>query len=347
MALNISEARKLVLDLGQPNQTIYWTDFLLSYALGTAALVAAYPHPLSSGIFWAWVTVSLLAFYRALSFIHELAHFKQRLKSFRILWNALAGVPMAFPAFMYTRSHSVHHNPNTYGTDADGEYVSFQNRSRWQIFAYLASSFISVPALVFRFAFLYPISLVSPAVRKFVVERGSSIVIAIDYVGHWPSESEKQEWRIMETACCLFWLTVLGAASAGVIPWRVLGVTYLVMSGALFLNNMRTLAAHRFANDGRILTIEEQLLDSVNLVNTFPGWIFSALAAPVGLRYHALHHLFPFLPYHALGTAHKRLAEKLPHDSSYHSVSEAGVFVAVAKLWRHEAVHSKSPAEVV
>ena len=31
------------------------------------------------------------------------------------------------------------------------------------------------------------------------------------------------------------------------------------------------------------------------------------LSAPVGCKLHALHHLFPSLPYHALSTAHQRL----------------------------------------
>jgi fatty acid desaturase len=337
MALNLNEARKHVLDLGQPNQKLYWFDFLLSYAIGIATFILAYPHSISEFAFWGWATLSSLAFYRAIGFIHELAHFKQRLKSFRILWNALAGVPLAFPAFMYARSHAIHHNPKTYGTKEDGEYISFQSRSRWEIVAYLASSFWTAPALVFRFAVLFPPSLAIPALRKFIVERGSSIVIALDYVGHWPSESEKKEWWIMETACCLFWIGVLSFVFVGWIPGRILAMAYGIMSGALFLNNMRTLAAHRFANDGRILSIEEQLLDSVNLVNHFPGWVFSALAAPVGLRYHALHHLFPFLPYHSLGEAHRRLSSRLAKESAYHRVSERGVFVAVWKLWRREA----------
>ncbi len=345
MALNVNEARKLVLDLGQPNLKIYWLDFILSYSLGVATFLLAYPHPLSSPLFWGWALLSSLALYRAMIFIHEIVHFKQRLGSFTIFWNAVAGVPMAFPSFMYARSHAIHHNPNTYGTSADGEYVSFQTRSRWQIVAYLASSFFSAPALIIRFAFLYPVSLIVPAVRKFVVEKGSSVIISMDYVGHWPKGAEKREWFIMETACCVFWLCVLTAAYQGVVPWRLLGVLYLVMSLVLFLNNIRTLAAHRFANTGRVLTLEEQLLDSVNIVSGFPHWIFSALAAPVGLRYHALHHLFPFLPYHALGAAHKRLASKLPKDSVYHYISEPSMMLALLKIFRREGVPTIRRAE--
>lgn len=333
MALNLNEARKMVLDLGHPKQWLYYADFSLSYSLAIITFALAYPHPFSSGVFWAWGTVCMLAFYRALSFIHEISHFRQRLGGFPILWNALAGVPMAFPSFMYMRSHAIHHNPNTYGTALDGEYISFHNTSRWQIVLYLASSFWTPPLLILRFAFLYPISLFVPPLRKFLVERGSSVVITFNYIGEAPKGRDIREWRIMETACCVFWLMVLGLCVQGAIPWRILGVGYLVMSSALVLNGMRTLAAHRFANDGAVLTIESQLLDSVNLANGFPGWVFSALAAPVGLRFHALHHLFPFLPYHALGEAHRRLSARLPIDSTYHLASEPGVFAAFAKLW--------------
>ncbi|MBY0372127.1 fatty acid desaturase, partial [bacterium] len=312
MALNISEARKLVLDLGKPNIRLYWVDFLFSYGLGIAAMALAYPHSMATAAYWAYALVAMLAWYRALSFIHELAHFRKQLGSFRLGWNALAGVPMAFPAFMYVKSHSIHHNPKTYGTEADGEYLAFHNLPRYEMVLYLASSFWTAPLLIVRFALLYPLSLLIAPLRKFLVERGSSVVITFNHIGEWPGPQERREWAVMETAVCVFWIAALTLGYWEVVPWRVFGVVYTVVTGALLFNGMRTLAAHRFANDGRVLTIEEQLLDSVNIVNGFPGWIFSALGAPVGLRFHALHHLFPFIPYHSLGEAHRRLAQKLP-----------------------------------
>ncbi len=336
MALNINEARKHILDLGTPREGLYCVDFFISYAIGIGGILTAYPHSFSSATFWLWIGVSLLGLYRAMSFTHEISHFRQRLPVFRKLWNGLAGVPMAFPSFMYMKSHAIHHNPKTYATKADGEYIPFHLISRWHTVLYVVSALWTPPLLVLRFAALYPLSLVSKPIRKFVVERGSSVVITLNHKGEWPKGSEVREWLIMETACCVFWWCLLALCFWEVLPWRLLGAAYFSMVGALILNSMRTLAAHRFANDGKTLSIEEQLLDSVNIDAGFPGWVLSALAAPVGLRFHALHHLFPFLPYHSLGEAHRRLTRSLPKESSYHRSSEKGILIACAKLWSRQ-----------
>jgi fatty acid desaturase len=54
----------------------------------------------------------------------------------------------------------------------------------------------------------------------------------------------------------------------------------------------------------------------------------------VGLRYHALHHLFPSLPYHNLGKAHRRLSALLPQDAPYHATGRRSFLAALAELWR-------------
>ena len=45
--------------------------------------------------------------------------------------------------------------------------------------------------------------------------------------------------------------------------------------------------------------------------------LVAELWAPVGLRYHALHHLLPSMPYHSLGEAHPRLVAHLGFDSTH------------------------------
>ena len=59
----------------------------------------------------------------------------------------------------------------------------------------------------------------------------------------------------------------------------------------------------------------------------------SELWAPVGLRYHALQHLLPGIPYHALPLAHRRLASEMGVDSAYHGANYGGLWPLVGRLW--------------
>jgi fatty acid desaturase len=75
----------------------------------------------------------------------------------------------------------------------------------------------------------------------------------------------------------------------------------------------------------------EQMEDSINI--TGQAWL-TLLLFPVGLRYHALHHLFPSLPYHNLGKAHRRLSALLPPDAPYHATGRRSFCAAIGELWR-------------
>ncbi|MGZ3662757.1 MAG: fatty acid desaturase, partial [Bdellovibrionota bacterium] len=91
------------------------------------------------------------------------------------------------------------------------------------------------------------------------------------------------------------------------------------------------------------LSFTEQYEDSVNVEG--PG-IVMELIAPVGLRYHALHHLFPTMPYHNLGIAHRRLKAQLPADSIYHAANEPSLWSAFATHVRNTKQAAREDHEI-
>jgi fatty acid desaturase len=120
-------------------------------------------------------------------------------------------------------------------------------------------------------------------------------------------------------------------ATAVLYDWRPLATALAVVSLTAVLNQLRTLVAHLWVNEGEAMTVTAQFLDSVNVPP--PGPI-AELWAPVGLRYHALHHLLPSLPYHALPEAHRRLCAELGLGSTYHEANHPGMLHLVGRLAR-------------
>ena len=87
------------------------------------------------------------------------------------------------------------------------------------------------------------------------------------------------------------------------------------------------------------MSAQAQVEESIN--HTGQTWL-TVLLFPVGLRYHALHHLFPALPYHRMGTAHRRLMQPLPPDSPYRAFNRASFAAAVCELWRSARTTSRT-----
>lgn len=111
------------------------------------------------------------------------------------------------------------------------------------------------------------------------------------------------------------------------------------MSLVAIVNQVRTLVAHAWTNEGEQMTVVQQLRDSLNVPP--PNWT-SLVWAPVGLRYHALHHLLPGIPYHNLAEAHRRLIAGLPADSDYHYVQARGLAPALSTLFGRVAARDKA-----
>jgi len=268
---------------------------------------------------------------RAALFIHELAHLKPgTLPGFHAVWSALVGVPILVPSFMYVGSHMDHHRPSGFGTLADPEYAPIARWSRPRIVLFVITVAFVPCLLVLRWGIVGPLSWFCPPLRKLAIERMSTLVINNQYRRPLPTGRRAQRWLREEQATAAFVWCVGGAVALGWLPTAVV-VQWLVMAaGVLVVNQVRTLAAHGYENEGQPVDSEAQLLDSINLI----GWPFAtSLIAPVGLRYHALHHHVPSLPYHSLGRVHRALVAELPPDAPYRRTERESLLQPVQKLW--------------
>jgi fatty acid desaturase len=275
---------------------------------------------------------AVLLFYRAGSFTHELVHLRTgTFKAFHIVWNLFCGIPLMMPSFMY-ETHIAHHARNHYATAEDGEYLPLAHGNLLGIVVYLGQAFVLPLLAIVRFLILTPAAWICPPMRRVVQQRASAMVMDPRYIRPLPSDAELRAWRLQEAACFVLSALVATLLITGVVELSALVKVYALSVGVLLLNELRTLGAHRFRFDGsREVAFVEQLLDSVNYPNR--PWL-AELWAPVGLRFHALHHLFPSMPYHNLPEAHARLMARLPADSPYRQTVSPSLFRTLGDLVR-------------
>ena len=322
-------AAELTRDLTAPKPMVYWADFLGSTLIGYAALFGAI-FAASTALTIGSAVISVLALYRAGSFIHELTHIKHAaVPGFRLVWNALIGIPLLVPSFMYEGVHNLHHARTRYGTAEDPEYLPLARMKPWTVPFFVVVSALAPVALLFRYAVLGPLSAVISPLRKIVVERYSGLVINPDFRRRMSEGELRRNWITQESAASLWAIALLSAVATGIIPLGAFLIALGIASGTIVLNQVRTLVAHLWDNDGEVLTVTAQFLDSVNVP---PPGLLPALWAPVGLRYHAIHHLLPGVPYHSLGEAHRRLSAALPSESCYHQGNYKGLLGLVSRL---------------
>jgi fatty acid desaturase len=353
-SFSLPEARQLVQDLYAPNPLIYWLDFGLTAITGHAAMLTGallpywLPEPVAPRIALqaVCVLISILCYYRASIFIHEVVHLRPgTFNGFRLLYHALFGIPCFLPSFVYY-THIGHHRSH-YGTKQDAEYIPLEMRSRWIIVLFVLQSFLAPLAGVGRFLILSPLGWLIPPLRRRIIERRSSLVFDLFFLRSQPSQ---RVWRIITIQEAALFVWIVGgiiALNTVLRPWAgsLLLHFYLGLAGAALINSLRTLTSHRWAGDHEEMSWEEQLLDSTNFPNR--AWL-DELWAPVGERFHATHHLFPTMPYHNLGIAHRRLVANLPADSIYRQCDRDSFFGELWDLWRRAGTRrQKTPARAV
>ena len=327
----LTEARTITRELMVPNAAIYWFDFGISITLGWVAFYYSVVSEMLSPIWWVSYVFATLALYRGVLFIHELAHFKKgTFGAFRLCWNVFCGCLLLAPSFSYNGVHNDHHKRDLYGTTEDGEYLPFGAQKPFHIISYLLLIFILPVLGAARFLIMAPLGWIIPPIGRLVWERMSSLTIDINYKRPLEQRSKLGTWRAQEMLASFNILAAAFLIYKGILPIEVAIMWYSVLVFIFLLNSLRTLGAHAYRNSGdKKMSVSEQYLDSVNV----PGNFITALWAPVGLRFHATHHLFPIMPYHNLSEAHRRLIAELPDNALYLSTTRKSMWHALKTLW--------------
>ena len=329
----VREAHALVRDLLEPDPRRYWIDGALTSLVACAALAVYLHAPAFSVRQGAALVVAALAMYRAAVFIHEIVHRPAgSFCAFRAAWNVVCGIPLFMPSFLYG-DHRGHHACTAYGTRADPEYILVAWGGRVRAVAFLALALVYPFLGVLRFLLLTPLALVSRRLDGLIWTRASSLYnMNESYRRPWDAEAGRPARWMQELAACAWAWSLLALVATGRVAWTTLGKVYVVFLLWMLVNQVRTLAAHRYANrSARPLTHGAQVADT----NTFArGRWLPGLWAPLGMRYHALHHLVPALPYHAMPQAHRRLMAALPPGSPYRTTLQPGLGPALMAMLR-------------
>jgi fatty acid desaturase len=297
----------------KPNLWIYWADLIVSASVGWSAFVIAL-HVDTLAVKVLSFIVSTCFMYRALAFTHELEHQPDgALPYIRPFWHVVLGMPYCLPHFVYRGVHRIHHSTRYYGTPEDPEYVPFVTHGSFrEPIMYMVLAFVFPVMVSVRYLVLSPLSLFVPPLRTWVVTKASAFVMKLDYARRVPTGREMTIWRFEEFSTVLFVWSIVALVWYGFLPATVFLMWYLVLSGIMVLNGFRGLAAtHRYASNGEVMSFEDHIYDSINLQRFT---LLNEIVGPLGLHYHATHHIFPTLPYYMLPKAHRLLMQESENE---------------------------------
>ncbi|WP_103308247.1 MULTISPECIES: fatty acid desaturase [unclassified Pseudomonas] len=299
----VDELRPLIEDLRRHHAWRYRLDFGLSIGLFWVALSMLEG---AGSVTWPlWYGTAVFTLYRSAMFIHELSHMPRRaVPGFNLMWNLACGIPLLLPSFLYL-SHIDHHTLGRYGTRQDPEYLPFEQQFGRSVITLLVGTLFTPLLLLVRFAVLGPASWCIAPLRRRVIERYSAVTLHAAYRNSATRFRSARGYNyLLEIATSLYAWGLIAAAGSEMLPWSRVGLFLAVIYGVLFINMFRTCLAHRYASSGEPVSLQWQLADS-STHDRQGSWL--ELLEPLSQRYHAMHHLFPALPYHSLRPAHERI----------------------------------------
>jgi fatty acid desaturase len=313
----LAQARSIVADLRAPKAWIYWADLLVTAAVLWSAILwgaASGRAPVAVGFA---AIVASLALTRGSMFLHELAHVRESaVPGFRIAWNLFVGIPFGIPSFLWETSHRDHHQPAVYRTERDPEHPPDRRAALARVGGALVISLFAVPpALLARWLLLGPLSMLHRDLRRWVWDRASTLSLNPAYRPRRLRGRARAEMLSAETLCFAWCVALVTAVFRSSHAARAIGLGSGAIAFAAVVTTLRGELLHRFGDRYRQGTLEQQVFESVTIPHS---GLLSALFLPLGIGYHALHHLDPRIPYHAMGEAHARLIARLPSASAYH-----------------------------
>jgi fatty acid desaturase len=326
---SFAELRNLVQDLHGINGKRVYSELIIIAIIAWSSYFALFLD-LSIATKVALFLLSSIALYRGLSFNHEVSHFERILPKFELTYNILFGFPSRVPAYSL-KTHNYHHGIKTFGTAGDPEYENWTEKEAYYLLRPLVLSLLYPVILTLRFAiipFFYPA--LSSKNKKNIHEKISSFVMNAKFKRPFSNEDYKD--MITQDLTCLAYFVAFTAITSyfGVFK-MAFGIWYLQIVFISLMNTHRALVAHRYqihrANPAQTAR-DMQVNDSV----TIEGSLLTEIWAPIGLRYHSTHHMFPSIPYYNLGKAHRRIKAAIDADHPYSKTIEPNFFVAYSKL---------------
>ncbi len=309
---------------------IYWRDTFIGATIAYTSAAIFLASPAFSLVQCVSFVFAVFWLYRVGSMVHEVAHLGgHELTGFKVAWNILVGVPTLTPSTFFTGHHRDHHTQRVYGTPQDPEYVVnvCERGNALQIACYFLVVAI-FPMLVFVRFLVAPLTFIHPRVRNYVLRHWSAFTF------NWRYERpigrlNRPVFAALELLCSLRALAIPAAVVLGFTHWTRMFQLYSLGAAVVTLNQLRQMADHHFESRGAPLSMADHILDSCNYVGRDPvTWLFF----PMAIQYHALHHLFPSMPYHNLAAAHSYLMRTLPSQSPYRTLEQPGWWSVAGKM---------------
>ncbi len=312
----------------RPIPIIFWLDFLLSLLTGNGFLYFAVKNTSFSPEQVLCIFISAVFLFRAGVFMHEAVHAAKQIPLFDLGYNFLHGFVHKLPLYIFG-AHKHHHAAETYGTMNDPEYELLKGSPLHYVTPIFSQTVMPLLLLI-RFGIV-------PALLPFIGEKGRNVIyqyastfaLNLRFKRSLPNEKERIEWY-WQDAGCFFYNTIFFALMiSGVWSWKVFFIWYAIFYLTFLFNFYRVMTSHTYSTNFNQTNRKLQILDSVTVTGS---WILGLVFYPVGMRYHALHHLFPHIPYHNLARLHRSILTTIPAGHPYRETLVLNYFDALRRL---------------